>query len=56
MVQMNTFKAVIELPIGRYDTLLASSEIPGELNFRVLLGRNILDLIDVYVLGKSKVI
>ena len=56
LVKMNMFKAVIELPIGRYDTVVASSEIPRELHFRFLLGRNILDLFDLYALGKSKVI
>jgi predicted aspartyl protease/predicted transcriptional regulator len=56
MVKMNTFKATIELPVGRYDTVVASLEIPKNLPFQVLLGRNILDLVDLYALGKSKVI
>ena len=56
MVKMNTFNAVIELPVGRYDAVVASSEIPETLPFQILLGRNILDLVDLYALGKSKVI
>jgi predicted aspartyl protease len=56
MVRMNTFKALIELPVGRYDAVVASSEIPRNLPFQILLGRNILDLIDIYALGKNKVI
>jgi hypothetical protein len=56
MVKMNTFKATIELPIGRYDAIVASLEIPENLPFQILLCRNILDLIDLYALGKSKVI
>ncbi|MGA2626644.1 MAG: aspartyl protease family protein [Candidatus Bathyarchaeia archaeon] len=55
-VKMNTFKATIELPVGRYDATVASIEIPKTLPFQILLGRNILDLIDLYALGKSKVI
>ena len=56
MVKMSTFNAAIELPVGRYDAVVASSEIPQALPFRILLGRNILDLVDLYTLGKSKVI
>ncbi len=56
IVKMNTFNAAIELPVGRYDAVVASSEIPKFLPFQILLGRNILDLVDLYVLGKSKVI
>lgn len=55
-VKMNTFKAVVELPIGRYDAVVASSQIPKTLPFQVLLGRNILDQVELYALGKSKVI
>jgi predicted aspartyl protease len=56
MVKMKTFNAAIELPVGRYDAVVASSEIPKTLPFQILLGRNILDLVDLYALGKSKVI
>jgi hypothetical protein len=56
MVKMDTFNAAIELPIGRYDAVVASLEIPPTLPFQILLGRNILDLVDLYALGKSKVI
>jgi predicted aspartyl protease/predicted DNA-binding protein len=56
MVKMSTYNAIIELPAGRYDVVVASSEIPRNLPFQVLLGRNILDLVDLYALGKSKVI
>jgi predicted aspartyl protease len=56
IVKMNTFKAVIELPIGRYDAIVASSDIPKALPFQILLGRNILDLVDLHMLGKSNVI
>jgi len=56
MVRMNTFKALIELPVGHYEAVVASSEIPKTLPFQVLLGRNILDLVEMYTLGKSKVI
>jgi len=55
-VRMKTFKAAIELPIGRYETTLASSDIPKELPFQTLLGRNLLDLVDLYALGKIKVV
>jgi predicted transcriptional regulator/predicted aspartyl protease len=55
-VRMDTFKATIELPVGRYDAMVASSEIPKALPFQVLLGRNILDGVDLYTLGKSKVL
>jgi hypothetical protein len=54
--KMKTFKATIELPVGRYDAIVASSQIPKSLPFQVLLGRNILDKIDLYTLGKSKVV
>lgn len=56
MVKMNTFNATIELPVGCYDAVVASSQIPKTLPFQILLGRNILDLVDLYALGKSKVI
>ena len=56
MVKMSTFNASIELPVGRYDAIVASSEIPKALPFQILLGRNILDQVDLYTLGKSKVI
>jgi predicted DNA-binding protein len=56
MVKMDTFKALIGLSVGRYDAVVALSEIPRTLPFQILLGRNILDQIDVYALGKSKVI
>lgn len=56
LVKMSTFKATIELPVGRYSAIVASSEIPKALPFQVLLGRNILDQIDLYSLGKSKVV
>jgi len=55
-VRMRTFKAVVELPIGRYEAMVASSHIPKELPFQVLIGRNLLDLVDLYALGKSKVV
>ena len=55
-VKTNTFNATIELPVGRYDAVVASSEIPKTLPFQILLGRNILDVVDLYALGKSKVI
>jgi len=53
---MKTFNAAIELPTGRYDAIVASSEISNALSFQILLGRNILDLLDLYTLGKNKVI
>ncbi len=56
VVKMNTFNATIELPVGSYDAIVASSAIPKTLPFQVLLGRNILDRVDLYALGKSKVI
>ena len=56
MVKMSTFNAAIELPVGRYDAIVASGEIPKALPFQILLGRNILDRVDLYTLGKSKVI
>jgi len=56
VVKMNTFDATIERSVGRYDAVVASSEIPKALPFQILLGRNILDLVDLYALGKSKVI
>ena len=56
MAKMSTFKAAIELPVGRYDAIVASSYIPKTLPFQILLGRNILDLVNLYALGKSKVI
>lgn len=56
MVKMRTFNAAIELPVGRYDTIVASCEVPKSLPFQILLGRNILDLVDLYALGKSKVV
>jgi len=55
-VKMSTFNAAIELPVGRYDAIVASCEIPKALPFQILLGRNILDLVDLYTLGKSRVI
>jgi predicted aspartyl protease len=55
-VKMNTFKAIIELPVGRYDAIVAASQIPKALPFQILLGRNILDKLDLYALGKSKVL
>jgi len=56
VVKMKTFTAAIELPVGRYDAIVASSEIPKALPFQILLGRNVLDSLDLYALGKSKVI
>lgn len=55
-IKMNTFNAAIELPIGRYDSIVASSEIPKALPFQILLGRNILDEFDLYTSGKRKVV
>jgi predicted aspartyl protease len=56
MVRMKTYNATFETPVGRYDAVVASSEIPTTLPFQILLGRNILDLIDLYAMGKSRVI
>ena len=56
MVKMHTYNAAIELPVGHYDATVACSEIPQVLPFQILLGRNILDQIDLYTLGKSKVV
>ena len=55
-VKMKTFNAVVELPIGQYDAIVASTEIPKALPFQILLGRNVLDYIDMYTLGKNKVL
>ena len=55
-IKMQTFNASIELPVGRYDAIVAPSQIPKSLPFQVLLGRNILDKMDLYTLGKNKVI
>jgi len=55
-VKMRTYDAEIELPVGRYETQIASFRIPKALPFQVLLGRNLLDMIDLYALGKSKVV
>jgi len=56
LVKMSTYKAVISLPIGRYQAIVASSQIPSILPFQVLLGRNVLDKLDLMTLGKSKVV
>jgi hypothetical protein len=40
----------------RGNAVVASSEIPKILPFQLLLGRNILGLVDLYALGKSKVV
>jgi len=56
LAKMKTFNAAIELPVGRYDSIVVSSEIPKALPFQILLGRNILDRLDLYTLGKSKVV
>ena len=55
-VRMRTFKGMVELPIGRYEVKVASSHIPKELPFQVLIGRNLLDLVDLYMLGKIGVV
>jgi predicted aspartyl protease len=56
MVKMTTYSAGIELPVGRYDAVVASASIPKMLPFQILLGRNVLDLVDLHTLGKSKVV
>jgi len=55
-VKANTFSADIQLPTGNYKTVVASSDIPKALPFQALLGRNLLDSLDLYALGKSKVV
>jgi len=55
-VKAKTFNADIELPTGNYKTVVASSNIPKVLPFQALLGRNVLDNVDLYALGKSKVV
>jgi hypothetical protein len=56
VVKMETFKASVELPVGRFDVVVAGAEIPKALPFQLLLGRNILDSVDLYTLGKDRVI
>jgi len=53
---MRTFRATIGLSTGNYDVRVASSDIPKDLPFQVPLGRNVLDLVELYALGKSKVV
>lgn len=53
---MKTFKAVIELSAGRYATTVASLDIPRVLPFQILLGRSMLDKLDLYAFGKSRVV
>jgi len=53
---MRTFRATIGLSTGNYDVRLASYDIPKDLPFQVLLGRNVLDLVELYALGKTKVV
>lgn len=53
---MRTYSANVELPVGNYQTLVGSLRIPKILPFQVLLGRNLLDMMDLYALGKSKVV
>jgi hypothetical protein len=55
-VKAKTFSADIELSTGSYRTIVASSNIPKALPFQALLGRNVLDNVDLYALGKSKVV
>lgn len=55
-VKMRTYSANVELPVGNYQTLVGSLRIPKILPFQVLLGRNLLDMMDLYALGKSKVV
>jgi len=55
-VKTRTFNAKIELAVGKYETVIASLRIPKVLPFQVLLGRNLLDMIDLYALGKTKVV
>jgi len=53
--RLNTFEATVELPVGTYSVIVASSRIPKVLPFQLFLGRNILDQLDFYALGKNKV-
>lgn len=39
-----------------YDVRVASCDIPKDLPFQVLLERNVLDLVELYALGKSEVV
>jgi len=55
-VKAKTFTAEIELPTGSFKTIVASSSIPKALPFQAVLGGNLLDNVDLYALGKSKVV
>ncbi len=55
-IKTKTYRAEFELPTGNYSSIVASSKIPKALPFQVLLGRNLLDNVDLYTLGKSKVV
>ncbi len=56
VAQMKTFNAVIELPTGRHATVVGSLDIPKTLPFQVLLGRSLLDKLDLHAFGKNQVV
>lgn len=55
-VTKRTFEGKVELPMGTHKVRMASVIIPDGLPFKVLLGRNILDSLQTYLLGKDKVL
>lgn len=52
---LRVFRGRIELPTGSYSGEVAGIRLPPEFPAQLLLGRNILDAIDVYLLGKRRV-
>lgn len=55
-IQLNVIKVNIQIDDMILTSEVLEGQIPDELPFDFLLGRNVLDLLDVYLLGKRQVI
>ena len=55
-IQLNVIKVNIQIDDMILTSEILKGQIPDELPFDLLLGRNVLDLLDVYLLGKRQVI
>jgi len=55
-VAFKIFDGKIELATGTYKIEVAETSMPKEFPVRLILGRNVLDSIDTYILGKRHII
>lgn len=55
-VRRRVYEGEIQLGTGSYKARVAEAIIPDDLPFQLLIGRNVLDHLDTYLLGKRSVV